>query len=262
MSIFRLQQFSIEQSLSGMKICSDSLLFGAMIPITRAKRILDIGTGTGILALMQAQKSMATADCLEHITAVELTHAAVKEAQKNVHASPWAEKISVVEQDIQGFSKQEALVQYDLIISNPPFFDRHSKTDPKQRLRHIARHTESLSYSELCQSIERLLSPAGSAYLLLPLVALADFYTVALQHKLLPLEQVNMSESKEHSAKVAMIKLQGSDDHSGVLDEALSKLKQSTIFKFSSMNKHSSEAKAFLSPFLLRFAGKDECTSA
>mgnify|MGYP000128152757 CR=1 FL=1 len=261
MSTFRLQQFSIEQNLSGMKICSDSLLFGAMIPVIGAQRILDIGTGTGILALMQAQKTASVVSSSSAgITSIELTHAAAVEAQHNFNASPWQEKLSLLEQDIQSYSKQYVQPKYDLVICNPPFFDRHTKTQSTQNLRHTARHTDSLSYLDLCQSIERLIANDGNIYLLLPSMALTEFYKIAVRCHLLPISQINIAESKDHSAKVCMVHLQGNKKQTlTALDENM-EVKTSTIYKFNSVNQHSAEAKELLAPFLLRYANKDGYT--
>jgi len=253
MSTFRLQQFSIEQTQSGMKICSDSLLFGAMIPIADAKRILDIGTGTGILSLMQGQKAADNKSAsVEQITAIELTHAAAVEAQDNFYASPWHEYLFIIEQDIQSFSTQAESPRYDLIICNPPFFDQHTKTQSEQILRHTARHTDSLTYPDLCQSIERLITKNGRAFLLLPLMALSEFYSIAAQYHLYPIEQTNIAESKSHQPKVAMIELQNYQNKAAK--------KETTIYKFSSANQHSPEVREFLAPFLLRYENKEQYT--
>jgi len=261
MSTFRLQQFSIQQNLSGMKICSDSLLFGAMVPVAGAKRILDIGTGTGILALMQAQKTASVVSSSSAvITAIELTHAAAVEAQHNFNASPWQERLSLLEQDVQSYSKQDIQPKYDLIVCNPPFFDQHTKTQSTQELRHTARHTDSLSYLDLCQSIERLIIKGGNIYLLLPSMALTEFYKIAVQCHLLPIAQINIAESKDHSAKVSLVHLQAYKKESlPTLDENI-EVKKSTIYKFNAVNQHSAEAKELLVPFLLRYANKDGYT--
>ena len=261
MSIFRLQQFSIQQNLSGMKICSDSLLFGAMVPVTDAKRILDIGTGTGILALMQAQKTASAVSSYPvEITAIELTHAAAVEAQHNFNASPWQEKISLLEQDIQSYSKQDVQAKYDLVVCNPPFFNQHTKTQSSQELRQLARHTDSLSYLDLCQSIERLITSDGNIYLLLPTMVLTEFYKIAVQCHLLPISQTNITESKDHSAKISMVHLQAYKKEAFPILDVNVEVNISTIYKFNAVNQHSVEAKELLAPFLLRYANKDGYT--
>ena len=99
-----------------MKICTDAVLFGAMAPVNQGDRVLDIGTGTGVLALMATQLGAAK------VTAVELTQEAYQEADINFKNSPWAKRLEVVHQDIQSFALTADL-QYDLIISNPPYVD-------------------------------------------------------------------------------------------------------------------------------------------
>ena len=159
MSIFQFQKFSVKQTISGMKICSDSLLFGAMTPITKATNVLDIGTGTGILSLMLAQKaSTETGSKLESITAVELTQEAAEEAQGNFNNSPWANKLKIVLQDIQHYSQDHEKQMndgYDVIVCNPPFFVNQTKTSADNPLRYSARHSDTLSFTDLCQSIDR-----------------------------------------------------------------------------------------------------------
>lgn len=255
MSIFRLQQFSIEQSQSGMKVCSDSLLFGAMIPFAGAQKVLDIGTGTGLLSLMQGQKAQAVVgtdpgqyeNAWPQIVGVELTSAAAEEARKNFAASPWPGLFEVYQQDIQGFAEvygQSAKDGFDLIICNPPFFAKHSKTQASQTLRQTARHTDSLSFAELCLAINRLISPQGRVYLLLPIMVLDEFYATAKDNQLYPQQQVTISESEQHQAKLAMVMLSR---------DCAEKIGYSSIVKFIAPNVHSPECENFLSPYLLRY---------
>jgi tRNA1Val (adenine37-N6)-methyltransferase len=254
-SIFNLQEFSVKQTISGMKICSDSLLFGAMIPVADAITILDIGAGTGILSLMLAQKANSEADGKRHsITAVELTQEAAEEAQENFSNSPWADQLKIISQDIQQFSQIHQKQQkhgYDLIISNPPFFSRHSKTDQKNPLRHQARHTDTLSFNDLFHSIDLLLTSAGSAYFLLPVISIEEFSESASQKGMIAVERTDIAESEEHVAKVAVMKFVRENTIIGIVSEV--ELNTQRLHKFSMPNVHSEEAKALLSPFLLRY---------
>jgi tRNA1Val (adenine37-N6)-methyltransferase len=271
-SIFKLQKFSVKQTLSGMKICSDSLLFGALIPINKStKRILDIGTGTGILALMQAQKSKAlTESSLEKITAVELTQAAAAEAQENFSNSPWSEYLDIVIQDIQKFSKhfkQSAMnhqtAGYDLIICNPPFFVNQTKTSVDNPLRHAARHSDSLSFTDLCQSIDRLLTESGRAHLLLPAIAIIEFCVAASAAGLRLVERIDIAESRDHPVKVSALtfvrdavsaghKCASVSDSESALTLMI-KYKHGRLNKFKQANVHSDDVRDLLSPFLLRY---------
>jgi len=115
MTIFRFQRFSVSQRQAAMKICTDSLLFGAMMPVKPMANVLDIGAGTGLLSLIAAQLGAG------RITGVELMEDACREAAENFARSPWPERLRAVRQSIQDFAENET-GRYDLIISNPPFF--------------------------------------------------------------------------------------------------------------------------------------------
>ena len=249
MSIFQLQQFAINQSRSGMKICSDSLLFGALIPIGGAKRILDIGAGTGILSLMQAQKSNNAGCSTLKITAVELTQAAAEEAQENIDNSPWSNQLELVQQDIQGFAEQQSASQqarYDLILCNPPFFAEQSKTATNKPLRHTARHTDTLSFEDLINSIDALLTAAGKVFILLPIAAFASFCQLAGNKNLYLSRQIQIAESSEHSAKVTVLEFSRENKDQPITTQRLNKFQQPNI--------HSDAVQKLLQSFLLRYS--------
>ena len=156
---FKYKQFTVYQDQCAMKVCTDSSLFGALIDSSQAENILDIGTGTGVLSLMQAQKSTAK------ITAVEIEENAAKQATSNFKASPWSDRINLVLRPVQEFSKEHNL-QFDLIISNPPFF-KDSFKSPDASV-NMARHDSLLPQDELLQSVLSLLTDDGAFWLLLP----------------------------------------------------------------------------------------------
>jgi tRNA1Val (adenine37-N6)-methyltransferase len=159
-TFFQFKQFRIEQDQCAMKVCTDSCLFGAYVTIEPAvKHILDIGTGTGLLALMMAQKSGAEID------AVEIDPPAAKQAKENILTSPWKQKMNVYEQSIQEFSISSEK-KYDLIISNPPFFSKNLKS-PDTRV-NTAHHNDLLSPADLVNCVSRLLSTHGSFVVMLP----------------------------------------------------------------------------------------------
>ena len=146
-----------------MKVGTDGILLGAWAPVEQARRVLDIGSGSGLIALMLAQRSRS--DC--HIDGVELDSDAVIQARENVAASPWADRVAITESAVQGYQADP----YDLIVSNPPYFVAgQSFSDPA---RAMARHTGALDSHALLAACDRLLAPNGEVALVLP-TAMAD----------------------------------------------------------------------------------------
>lgn len=144
-----------------MKVGTDGVALGAWAPVEGMTRILDIGTGTGLIALMLAQRSAV--DC--QIVAVELDPEAAAQAVENCARSPWSDRIEVVTAAIQQLDAEP----FDLIVSNPPFF-KHGQILPSAT-RQQARHTSTLSHEELLVHALRLLAPAGRIALVLPIAA-------------------------------------------------------------------------------------------
>jgi len=178
---FRFKQFSIEDDRCAMKVGTDGVLLGAWINVNGAKRILDIGTGSGLIALMLAQRSASEVN----IDAVEIGTEDASQAQENISNSPWPEKIKIHSRAIQDFNPE---YKYDLVVSNPPYFV-NSLTPPSSK-RKAARHTSSLSYEELLMSAKRLLSDNGRLAVILPVkegntfVSLAQFQGLYCNHQL------------------------------------------------------------------------------
>ncbi|WP_159466807.1 tRNA1(Val) (adenine(37)-N6)-methyltransferase [Dyadobacter sp. 3J3] len=157
-SFFKFKQFTIDQDKSAMKVCTDACVFGAWADVENAKRILDIGAGTGLLSMMVAQRNKTA-----KISAVELDVEAYLQATENVFKSPFHNQIEVFNAAIQDFSLNE---KFDCIITNPPFFQSDLKS-PDAKI-NLAHHADSLSFDDLLISVERLLLPNGSWNVLLP----------------------------------------------------------------------------------------------
>lgn len=169
---FQCKQFGVAHHHCAMKVGTDALLLGAWCPVPARGLCLDIGTGSGLLALMLAQR---TAGSAVHIDAVELDPAAALQAQSNVAASPWPTRIRVLERDILTYpgSTDHASAAiaggYQLIVSNPPYFEQSlASADAK---RQQARHTDSLSFADLLDVAARLAAPEAQFALVLPLAA-------------------------------------------------------------------------------------------
>jgi tRNA1Val (adenine37-N6)-methyltransferase len=166
-SSFRFKQFTINQDRCAMKVGTDGVLLGAWVKVNGAKRILDIGTGTGLIALMLAQKSDAIID------AIDIDKDAFEQAKKNVANSKWHNRIHVLHSSLQEFSAS-LKDKYDLIVSNPPFFSDAYKAGTEAR--NIARHTdETLSFDDLISGVKKLLMPVGKFCVILPFKEGNDF---------------------------------------------------------------------------------------
>ena len=168
MAGFRFKQFAVEQDDVAMKVGTDGVLLGAWANCEGAKRILDIGTGTGVIALQMAQRNSQA-----QIQAVEIDEAAAKRARANFDNSPWAERLEVEQTAVQEFNSAE---KFDLIISNPPYFvDSLLPPDAK---RSTARHTHDLSFEELDKAVCRLLANDGRFALILPTAEFEKYLTI------------------------------------------------------------------------------------
>ncbi len=218
-----------------MKVCTDAVLFAAMAPVNQGDYVLDIGAGTGLLSLMVAQLGAA------HVTAVELTKPGYEEARFNFQQSPWADRLRAVHQDIQSFSNASN-EHYDLIICNPPFFEKHTKAT--ETLRHIARHNDQLPFEDLIKSAERLLSEPGVFYILLPVHAIERFTQLAQLAGLHLSYRADFRGYSHNNAKVSALTFCRS---TVILCKTLFTI-------YASHNVYSQDSERYLSPFLLRFS--------
>jgi tRNA1Val (adenine37-N6)-methyltransferase len=157
-----------------MKVGTDGVLLGSWVKPESALSILDIGTGTGLLALMVAQRTNATID------AIEIDAEACKQANENIAKSPWENRINVIHSSFQDYCGSSTK-KYDLIISNPPYFNNSLKATNEKRT--IARHSDSLPYDNLIEGVSKLLSENGRFCVVLPYIE-AQLFIVdsALRH--------------------------------------------------------------------------------
>jgi tRNA1Val (adenine37-N6)-methyltransferase len=162
-SFFRFKQFTVQQGQAAMKVTTDACLFGAWAAKnistdhSAAKDLLDIGTGTGLLSLMVAQQTNTTID------AIEIDEQAAEQATANAAESPWKERITVLQGDARTFDSPK---QYDVIISNPPFYENELKSGNIKK--DTAHHDDGLTLQQLLLTISARLKENGTFYLLLP----------------------------------------------------------------------------------------------
>jgi tRNA1Val (adenine37-N6)-methyltransferase len=163
---FRFKKFTVFHDRSAMKVGTDGVLLGAWANIENTQQILDIGTGTGLIALMLAQRSSAQID------AVEINLEACNQARENINNSPWSNRIQVYHNSIQNYAIN-CPKRYNLLISNPPFFTNASKAAIKERT--IARHSDSLEQFEVLKLAEKLLCENGRLAIIYPTEAAETF---------------------------------------------------------------------------------------
>jgi tRNA1Val (adenine37-N6)-methyltransferase len=189
---FQFKQFTIHQQQSAMKVGTDGVLLGAWAHYKKVSRILDIGTGTGLIALMLAQR------CSAEIDAIELDEAAYYEAVQNAKNSPWPSQINVWKQSFQEFANH-CQNSYDLLVCNPPFFKHSLKASSEQRT--IARHSDSLNASELFPGIQKLLALSGKFDVIIPTDNLPEYCIEAEKNSLHLNQLLWVKPTPEKSAK-------------------------------------------------------------
>ena len=159
-SYFEFKKFKLNQDKSAFKVTTDACILGAYVKAMKADFICDIGTGTGILTLMLAQRFPDS-----RIDAVEIDKLSAIQAQENVNASPWPERIRIFNESIQDFSIHNKS-RYKLIVCNPPFYENHLKS--KFMRNNLTKHNFKLSINELAGSVNTLLQDEGIFYTIMP----------------------------------------------------------------------------------------------
>jgi tRNA1Val (adenine37-N6)-methyltransferase len=188
-SYFRFKQFTIQQDKSAMKVCTDSCILGAWSAkhLNGAKRILDIGSGTGLLTLMLAQKSESRID------SIELDPESVAQAQENIMASPWSARICLVEGNVLHYPLPP---DYDFIICNPPFFESDLRSPVEKKNK--AKHDETLSFDELIFVFKNHLKITGTFGILLPWHRTDYFEKLAMANEFFLWEKLTVRQTPAH----------------------------------------------------------------
>lgn len=168
---FRFRQFTVEQDRCTMKVGTDAVLLGAWVEVDGAKKALDVGTGTGVIAIMLAQRHPSLT-----VHGVEIDPQAHLQATENMSASPWADRLSSFPDAIQTYA-QSCPHSYDLIVSNPPFFTGGVFSESPERQQ--VRHTVKLPHSDLLSACRKLISPDGTLAVILPLLEGLRFVEMA-----------------------------------------------------------------------------------
>lgn len=202
---FRFKKFTVYHDKCAMKVGTDAVLLGAWADTSFCRNILDIGTGTGIIALMLAQRSQAT------VEAIDIDKEACVQAAENAAASPYTERIKVVHASCADFAASNQQKRYDLIVSNPPYFINSLKCPDNKRT--VARHTDTLLLSDLIREAQTLLSPSGRIALVLPYEQLEEVKALASANHLYICRQTDVIPTPGAAPKRLLMELSAAEEN-------------------------------------------------
>jgi tRNA1Val (adenine37-N6)-methyltransferase len=238
---FQFKKFIVHQEHTSMKVCTDACLFGAWAiqkeALQKAGTVLDIGTGTGLLSLMVAQKN-------DHgtITAVEIEPNAAKQASSNFALSDWKERLSVVNASIQDFALTN--VQYDCVISNPPFFETDLPSPDTNK--NLAAHSVALPWEEFAQVVSRLLSNDGSFFVIIPSLRAYTMQKNMEANGLQLIEETTVyNKEKQLPFRTFLLFKKGSEKPTSII--------RNTIFIKEPNNEYTNFFKSLLKDYYLQF---------
>lgn len=191
--MFRCKQFSVKQDKCAMKVNTDSLILGSWAQLKAAKRILDVGTGSGVLALMLAQQSAPDS----HVFAIEIDEAAAQQAAENFDNSPWRDRLTLIHENLIEFAPDSP---FDVIVSNPPYFESPSQAsrafEAQSSQRFTARQTASLSPSDFFYFCSQFLAPQGSVFCVYPYASQGFIKAQAAMHGLFPVRILDVKHNE------------------------------------------------------------------
>jgi len=234
--IFQFKQFAVDQIGCAMKINTDGVLLGALTSADQPKTILDIGTGTGVIALMLAQRLTSA-----QIDAVEIDEAAAITATQNFQNSSFADRLKLYQQDFQTYFAEHSNEKYDLIVTNPPFYV-NSLESPKAN-KTVAKHTDKAFFEELIRDISKHLTENGLCWLILPLPTAELVKKLASDNDLFLHKTISI-HSFDHS-----------EPHREILCLGLNKceVENSKLVIYESVGNYSTEYKHLLKPYFIAF---------
>ena len=189
---FKFKQFIVFQDKCAMKVGTDGVLLGAWASANNPNNILDIGTGTGLISLMLAQRYKA------NITAIDIDRDSFLQSTENLRNSPWADKLNSLQISLQEFAKT-CNTKFDLIVSNPPYFDNSLKSIDDKRTK--ARHTDTLSFSDLVTNAKKLLDKDGIFSVIIPSETEILFCNIAKNNNLFCIKKTYIKPTPNKPAK-------------------------------------------------------------
>jgi tRNA1Val (adenine37-N6)-methyltransferase len=224
-SYFKFKEFTINQDQCAMKVCTDSCIFGAWFAqkIPSYSLVLDIGSGTGLLMLMLAQKSKS------EIHGIELDLPSYKQLVENITQSKWGKRLTAFPGDVRSWSFSD---KYDFIITNPPFFEKDLSSTSVEK--NIAKHSTELTLEELIIAINKNLKPTGSFGILLPFHRTTYFEELALQNNFHMIEKLLVKQTPSH------------DYFRSIIHFSRSKENTTSVFELTIQNENKQYTKEFI----------------
>lgn len=202
-SFFHFKQFSILSQEKGLKVNTDACLLGAIASHTNPQFCLDIGTGTGVIAMFLAQRFP---NC--KVKAIEIEEAVKEQAELNINSSKFKDRIKVVHAD---FLKWEANSKFDLIVCNPPYFSNHLKKGESEK--NTAIHNQTLDFPSLIEHLKTMMHHESNFFLILPSIEMKSFVDIAISKKLYPKDIISIFNLPgKHFRSVACFSLKENDE--------------------------------------------------
>lgn len=197
-NMFTFKQFTISQDKTSMKVGTDGVLLGALTDSENPNSILDIGTGTGLISLMLAQKFPGS-----RITAIDISADAFNQAEENFKNSKWSDNLKAIQSSLQDFSNENQ-INFDLIVSNPPYFktpefEKGNNSQRMQQGRVTARTNSGLTFPELIKNASLLLKENGAFWVIIPSFSSSEFISIAKNDELYLSKKIEIRSFPESS---------------------------------------------------------------
>ena len=231
-SFFKFKQFTIEQSDCAMKVGTDGCLLGGWFNCSESNNILDIGCGTGLIAIMAAQRSNAG------ITGVEIDDKAALQARINAGNSPWRERIDIINSDLLEYTTEK---RFDTIVSNPPYFVNSLKCDDTSRT--LARHSDSLDCRAFFKKCNELLEDDGKISIVIPSDIVEEWKSAAAEQNLYPARITSVRTTPRKAPKRALLEFSHSTQTA---------TEENTLILETAPGEYSDDAKKILGDFYLK----------